>query len=114
MAEKNPLTPEALLEEAYGAMSEGITELRRQVGLVKEKLQGGHDSSNASHLAFLLEKLATATRELRQHKKHDEEQLEDMSPEEEDECILEYIRAITAERRQKFLEELQADPGSIL
>lgn len=113
-AQEAEIDTQALLIETHAALQEGVTELRRQMQLVTEKLEAGHNQQDASHLAFLMEKLARVSSEVRQYDKHELEQIESMTDEEADDVIVAYIRQVPIERRQKFKDAVLTEKASVL
>lgn len=110
-----------LLQEGTASLSEGQKALAAQIQFVSEKLEANRavdklDSGLSSHLAFLVEKQAVATREQRQLESHEIESAKAMTPEEADELVVSYVLELPVERRALVIGKLREGErtGSVL
>lgn len=105
-ASSNSTASSDLLSEAFDAMGVTVRQIRASIDHVTAELQTKYNTSKASHLAFLGEKLSGIMRELRLHEKHEAEQADRMTPEEELQGLLQFLDELSPEQRDAVRERL--------
>ena len=107
----------ALLHQAIGVAEKSLDSLRYCVERVDESLRGSgsYDSKMASHQAYLASGVSQLVETLRKAEAHEAKRVEEMSADEHDRLVFDFIRdGMTRERRadlRRFLEELDAGQG---
>lgn len=104
MGEATKTSTESLIRSAQEAVSVGTEALRRCITRVAKQLDDAEDNGEkyndklGSHLAYLSEPAARNLVALRQLEAHEKKMAEEMSPEDQDAMIAEYIRDLPRDR----------------
>ena len=95
----------SLLDRARASLGQGIDAIDECMARVRAMVsgQGEYDTRLASHLAFLVGYQAQALRELRLLDRHDAIIARDLSPDDADRMIGEYLAEMPADRRRGVL-----------